>query len=144
MERNSHSWEERIEMALDYMRNDLKDFFKKTLTRTACLLIILITWKFFRTDWIVRIPQMGGGHLVHYPEVSSLINPPQPSAGNATFADELREFASGTGPYLKSKGITTSPNWSLMLFKILAIMMVYCSVAVMQGVWLVIRQWPKS
>lgn len=144
MKRNSPKWEERIDMAIDYMRNDFKTFLRKTLTRAVWLLLILIAWKSVRTDWIAKIPQKGGGILIYYPEISPLINPPRPSAENATFADELRAFASGAGPFLDSEGITLSPNWPLITFKILAIMTVFCFFAAIQGAWLVKRLWPLS
>lgn len=144
MEKYSLNWEERIDLAIDYMRDPVKTFLRKTLIRAGYLMLLLIAWKFMRTDWVAKIPRKGGGILLYYPEISPLVNPPRPSEGNKTFADELGAFASGAGPFLSSEGIILSPNWLLIIFKGFAVMAIFCVFATIQGAWLIVRLWPLS
>lgn len=144
MEKYSLNWEERIDLAFDYMRDPVKAFLRKTLIKAGYLMLILIAWKFVRTDWVVKIPRKDGGILIYYPAISPLINPPRPSEGNKTFADERGDFASGAGPFLSSEGIVLSPNWLLIIFKGFAVMAIFCVFATIQGGWLIVRLRPLS
>lgn len=118
----------------------MKSSLRTYLIRLACLLLCLVVWKMISTDWVIRIQRKGGGIEIYYPKKNTPIwSPPRPSTGNENFADELKWFGSGAGPFLSSEGITISPNWPLIILKMFGIVAIFSIFSAIRGVWLVVR-----
>lgn len=128
---------ERILITVDFFRDPIKLFLKRTMIKLGCLLFLLIIWKSISADWVVKIPKTAGGFVRYYPRNSPVWNPPRPTLPFSTFQEQFSaEFGSGSGPSLYSNSDRISLNWIMISAKIFFILIISGIIFVIRGIWL--------